>query len=192
MKKALHYSLAYNGSLNFTVANYSRDVGGDFKDDHGPSIGAFWSDLDPRGHVDARIYMNNSTFNGDDAYIFTWFNIPDIYNNDLINTFQAIITETGQIQLNFLSLDGVDHRGHLEAGVIGISDGSGSDFDYQTMDTWTFPRSGFSIGYALDNGTYVRSEWDWEPSAAPVPEPSTLILLGIGLLGFAGVNRRKK
>ncbi len=27
---------------------------------------------------------------------------------------------------------------------------------------------------------------------APVPEPGTLILFGIGLLGIAGVNRKKE
>jgi hypothetical protein len=29
-------------------------------------------------------------------------------------------------------------------------------------------------------------------STAPVPEPTTILLFGLGILGFAGVSRRKK
>ncbi|MCP3873037.1 MAG: PEP-CTERM sorting domain-containing protein, partial [Desulfobacteraceae bacterium] len=40
-------------------------------------------------------------------------------------------------------------------------------------------------------------EWQYFSSflvreSSPVPEPTTVILFGIGLLGLAGVNRRKQ
>ncbi|MDO6693165.1 hypothetical protein Q4574_07700 [Aliiglaciecola sp. 3_MG-2023] len=184
-------SVNTNGSLNFTETTDDYDVGDEFEDDYGVSIAAFWSDLDPSENDDARIFQNTSVFDGQNAYIFTWFEIPDYEDEDLLNTFQAIITESGDIQLNFLSLDGVDPDEHPDEGVVGISDGSGSNFDYQTMDTWDFPRSEFSIGYTWDGNDYTRSEWSWDQPVA-VSEPSTLIVLSLGLLGLARLRSNKK
>ncbi|WJG09065.1 PEP-CTERM sorting domain-containing protein [Aliiglaciecola sp. LCG003] len=184
-------SVNTNGSLNFTYSNDEYDVEDDFEDDYGVSIAAFWSDLDLEENYDARIYQNSGVFGGQDAYIFTWFEVPDYEDNDLLNTFQAIITANGDIQLNFLSIDGVDPDEDPDKGVVGISDGSGSNFDYQTMDIWDFPRSEFSIGYTWDGNDYTRSEWSWSDRVA-VSEPSTLMVLSLGLLGFVRIKRNKK
>lgn len=184
-------SVNTNGSLNLTETTDDYDVGDEFEDDYGVSIAAFWSDLDPSENSDARIYQNTGVFDGQNAYIFTWFEIPDYEDNDLLNTFQAIITDSGDIQLNFLSLDGVDPTEEPDEGVVGISDGSGSNFDYQTMDTWDFPRSEFSIGYTWDGNEYTRSEWSWDQRVA-VSEPSTLVVLSLGLLGLVRLRRNKK
>jgi hypothetical protein len=183
-------SVNTNGSLNFTDFTDDYDIGDEFEGDFGVSLAVFWSDLDPSENDDARIYQNSAVFNGQDAYIFTWFEIPDYEDNDLLNTFQAIITANGDIQFNFLSLDGVDPDEEPDEGVVGISDGSGSDFDYQTMDTWSFPRNEFSIGYTWDGNDYTRSEWSWSDSTA-VPEPSTFMILSLGLLGLVRIRKNK-
>lgn len=47
-------------------------------------------------------------------------------------------------------------------------------------------------GYAIDNLTYA---FDFEgyhpPNVDPVPEPSTILLMGIGLAGLAGYSRKR-
>ncbi len=47
-------------------------------------------------------------------------------------------------------------------------------------------------GLQPTNGNFVLSEIELDASGTPVPEPSTLLLLGTGLIGLAGYGRRKK
>ena len=75
---------------------------------------------------------------------------------------------------------------------------AGFEYDAQTpilMSEWDQPASDFGMG------TYYRVNLDGVDSAidntnpgggsSTVPEPTTMLLLGLGLLGFAGVSRKK-
>ncbi len=57
------------------------------------------------------------------------------------------------------------------------------DFNFEGINKLVFPGSGNNQDYVIDNFTYNRNV---------IPEPTTMLLLGAGLLGFAGARRRMK
>ena len=65
-----------------------------------------------------------------------------------------------------------------------------------TLDGFTFTFSGdtldvFSVGGEVTAGESLTTTFDYTTAAAVTPEPSGIALLGTGLLGVAGVVRRR-
>ncbi len=70
---------------------------------------------------------------------------------------------------------------------------SGTEYADYTDDAWRFPMyfgGGQGIGDEV-NGGYGLAVRSGQVSASSVPEPGTVFLLGLGLLGFSGLSRRK-
>lgn len=114
---------------------------------------------------------------------------------------QLLACEDVEILLNyadwghFLTLTSFHFDDLDNDGIIDVNETAWVDY----IDPWTgaWGKSDISGGSGFLTIDYSSTEpqeaWiTMVVSESPVPEPSTLILLGIGLLGFAGYGRKKK
>ena len=60
----------------------------------------------------------------------------------------------------------------------------------EALEDPSLPANGPGFGSGADN--FVLTEIEVSASGTPVPEPSTLLLLGTGLVGLVGYSRRKR
>lgn len=65
------------------------------------------------------------------------------------------------------------------------------DIDVAALLGGNIAYAGFSSGEAAGVGNHDILSWDYSGGAAPVPEPSTMLLLGSGLAGLVGYGRRR-
>ncbi|KGJ88573.1 PEP-CTERM sorting domain-containing protein [Thalassotalea sp. ND16A] len=180
-----------NGSLFFDDEE-DYGIGSDIEDSYGPMIAAFSADLCPECDSDSEIYTNTLGTAGDMRFIMTWLNVID-YEEELYNSFQAILFESGSIQVNYLELNGSGQDNGDD--VIGVSSGNGTNFNYfiadDGNDNGIYPNGqSFLYNWNAGSANYDLAVENLSTSTVSVPEPSTLAIFVLGFMGL--VLRRFK
>ena len=86
---------------------------------------------------------------------------------------------------------GTDLSGDISSWDISVADPSDESFDINTEhDTSNEDGTEGPGGEAFHKGT-TTGNWTSQVDGSPVPEPSSLALLGTGVLGLVGAGRRR-
>ncbi len=110
------------------------------------------------------------------------------YDGTLLYQKDEFISSGGEGNLKLSRIDGV-YAFYMNNNLFwedSFDELEGLDLHYGFMHAVTSGPSGWTAKSAIDN-------WDYsENVSAPVPEPTTMLLFGTGILGLLGFGRKKK
>lgn len=210
---ALGFTLNYFGN---DYANYYLNNNGNISFEHGfstftpsplnttivaPSIAPYWADVDTRPSNGGTVTVRTDIAN---QIIVTWDQVGYYSNHtDRLASFQLVLrgpdyvvpSDEGQIGFMYKTVgwetgdasDGSGGFGGTEA-TVGFGDG------LPAVNTGEISLAGSQApgirGIVTNNHYWFNLGSGGTPETHDVPEPATMLLLGLGLVGIAGIRRK--